>query len=190
MPVSIGAGWRIGPGVSLGSGGGFTFTLTSADISGGYGGYNSWFDGATTQNYPVALGTNGVDGFSIAFYPGQPSGFDKVGNVPYSCTITSQAIVDFFNNLVTQGVITSATNTLAVWDVTWGVGSTSPTGAVVLGGVGSVGNTMYMATADTSIPGYDTNPPNTFSTVTKEGTWLFPATFTLRTPAVDKGGWC
>lgn len=189
-PITIGGGIEIGGGISVGSAATYSFTLTSSDISGGYGSYNSWNDGGTTREYPVALGTNGVDGFSITFYPGQPSGFNMVGNIPYSCVVTNQTIVDFFNNLVTQGVISSAGGTLAVWDVQWGAGSTSSTGAVVMGGVNAVGNAIYMMTADTAITGWDTVPPNTYNTVAKEGTWLLPATFTLRTPAVDKGGWC
>ena len=185
-PITIGGGIEIGGGISIGSAATYSFTLTSSDISGGYGAYNNW----NGHDYPEAVGTNGVDGFSITFYPGQPGGFDMVGNIPYNCTVTNQTIVDFFNNLVAQGVISSANGTLAVWDVERGAGSTAPTGAVVMGGVSSVGNSIFMMTVDQNITGWDTVPPNTYNTVALEGTWLFPATFTLRTPAIDKGSWC
>ena len=59
-----------------------------------------------------------------------------------------------------------------------------------MSGTNATGGSMFMCTVDTAVTGWDTAPPNSYSTTALEGTWLFPATFTLRTPAIDKGGWC
>jgi hypothetical protein len=80
----------------------FTFTLTSSDITNGYGNFNSW-DG---HEYPTALGTNGVDGFNVTFHAGQPSYIDDAANMPYSAQINNQTIVDFFYNLVINNMHT------------------------------------------------------------------------------------
>jgi hypothetical protein len=162
--------------------GGYSFTLNSSDIQVGYGNYNSW----NGHNYPVALGTNGVDGFSLTFYAGQPSDLSKAAWVPYQFNIGSQTIVDFFNNLVSSNVLPYAWET-TLWNVQWGPGSTHASGVVSLSGTNTVGYTIYMAPLDTTDPTWNQSGN---STLALEGTYNFPATFTLIEPAFNKGGWC
>ena len=160
----------------------FTFTLTSSDITNGYGNFNSW-DG---HEYPTALGTNGVDGFNVTFHAGQPSYIDDAANMPYSAQINNQTIVDFFYNLVINNILPYAHET-TIWNVQWGPGSTHASGVVSLRGIGSVGNSMFIAPLDTTDSSWN-QPGN--STTVLEGNYYFPATFTLIEPVFDKGGWC
>ena len=161
---------------------GHSFTLTSSDISIGYGNFNNW----NGHEYPTALGTNGVDGFNLTFHAGQPAYLEQAGNVPYIPQISSQTIVDFFNNLVTIGVLPNA-NYTTIWNVQWGPGSTHASGVVSMDGVGYIGNNIYMAPLDTTDPTWNQSGNGTTAL---EGTYYFPATFTLIEPALNKGGWC
>lgn len=161
---------------------GYSFTLNSSDIQVAYGNYNSW----NGHEYPVALGTDGVDGFSLTFYAGQPSDFTKAAYVPYIANIGSQTIIDFFYNLVVNNILPYAHET-TLWNVQWGPGSTHASGVVSLRGVGGLGQQMYMAPLDTTDSSWNQSGNDT---LTLEGTYYFPATFTLIEPKTDKGGWC
>jgi hypothetical protein len=161
---------------------GYSFTLNSSDIQVAYGNYNSW----NGHEYPVALGTDGVDGFSLTFYAGQPSDFTKASYVPYIANIGSQTIIDFFYNLVVNNILPYAHET-TLWNVQWGPGSTHASGVVSLRGVGGLGQQMYMAPLDTTDSSWNQSGNNT---IALEGTYYFPATFTLIEPVTDKGGWC
>jgi hypothetical protein len=134
----------------------------------------------------VALGTNGVDGFTLTFYAGQPSDYSKAAWVPYYFSIGSQTVVDFFNNLVSSSVLSYAWET-TLWNVQWGPGSTHATGVVSLSGTNQVGYQMYMAPLDTTDASWNQIGN---STTALEGTYYFPATFTLIEPVFNKGGWC
>jgi hypothetical protein len=164
------------------SAGTYSFTLNSSDIQVAYGNYNTW----NNHQYPVALGTDGVDGFSLTFYAGQPSELTQASYVPYLISVGSQTIVDFFYNLVVNNILPYAHET-TLWNVQWGPGSTHASGVVSLRGVGSVGGQMYMAPLDTTDSNWNQSGNDT---LTLEGTYYFPATFTLIEPVVDKGGWC
>lgn len=186
MTITIEGGIDIGGGITIGEESALSFTLSPSDITQGYYAYNS----NSGNNYPsAALGANGNEGFVLTFYPGQPSTYDWIGNDPYWCTISSSTIVTFFNDLVTNGYLTSPFE-MVLFNVVWGAGSTYPTGVVALSGIGSVGNQMYMCPVDTTVTGWNTNPPNSYATKGLPGTYNFPATFTLKQPKVDKGGWC
>lgn len=161
---------------------GYSFTITSSDITNGYGNFNSW----NGHEYPTALGTNGVDGFNVTFYAGQPSYLEQAGNIPYVAQINNQTIIDFFNNLVTLGIFPYA-NYTTIWNVQWGAGSTHATGVVSLDGVGNINSNMLMAPLDTTDSTW--NQPGNGTTVL-EGDYYFPATFTLIEPVFNKGGWC
>ena len=187
VSLTLGQGLTIGKGITFGAGTGtsYSITLQSSDFSAGYS-YNS----ATVQ-YPQPLGTNGVDGFTVDFsnIPPDNSNLIYTAYSPYVATINSQPVADFFNGLVTAGVLSSATEP-ALWSVTWGAGSSIASGYAVMSGVPVVNDSILVAPVDTGAAGWNTVPPNNFTTTELAGTFMFPATFTLVTPAIDKGGWC
>ena len=175
------------PGVTLRGNilAGYSITLQASDFSAGYS-YNT----ATVQ-YPIPLGTNGVDGFTVDFsnIPPDPSDWIYTAYSPYVATINSQPVADFFNGLVTAGILSSATEP-ALWSVTWAAGSSIANGYAVMSGVYVVNNSIFVAPVDTTVTGWNTSPPNNGTTTALAGTFLFPATFRLVTPAINKGGWC
>ena len=183
--IKIGGGITIGGGISVGPAATYSITLQSSDFTNGYS-YNS----ATVQ-YPIPLGTNGVDGFTVDFshIPPDPSDWIYTAYSPYTATINSQSVADFFNGLVTAGVLSSATEP-ALWSVTWGAGSSIASGYAVMTGVPVVNNNILVAPVDTGAAGWNTSPPDNGTTTELAGTFLFPATFTLVQPAINKGGWC
>ena len=193
-PITFENGIAIGPGVSIGDFPAYnSFTLTSSDFVYSYS-YNTDSNGV---QYPQPQGTGGRDGFIlnlsaippmygnlqfVAFDPYQASNF-STGNGP--------AIYELFNNLTNTGVIQNYYS--SIWSVTWAAGSTITQGYAILGGSpgGSASNMfLLIAPVDTSVPGWNTNPPNNGSTPALAGTYLFPATFTLVQPVTNKGGWC
>lgn len=179
-------GVNIRPGVTLrGSNNSFSITMTSADFTHAYS-YNS----TNGHSYPIMLGTNGVDGFTIDFtnVSSDNGSWIYTSYIPYNPHFNNQSIADFFNNLVTQGVLNQP-NQSALWSVTWAAGSSITNGYVIMSGRGTIGG-ILIAPVDTTVTGWNTNPPNNDSTTALAGTFLFPATFTLVTPAINKGGWC
>ena len=181
-PITIGAGIQVGSGVSVGPSP-YSFTLTSADISSAN--YFGYYNG---NAYPAPIGTNGVDGFTLTFYAGQPAGYYRSGNIPYAINIGSTDIVAYFNSLVTQGVIGNAYEDY-LWEAQWAPGSTHTNTYVALSGVGNPGNNMFVCPLDPADPTYNQSVGYAGSRGL-EGTYLFPATFTLVRPTVTKGGWC
>ena len=185
-PITIEAGIEIGAGINIGDFPvGYSITLQASDFSAGYS-YNT----ATIQ-YPIPLGTNGVDGFTVDFsnIPPDPSNWIYTAYSPYVATINSQSVADFFNGLVTAGAL-SSTNEPALWSVTWGAGSSIANGYVIMSGAPFVNYNILVAPVDTAVAGWNTVPPNNGTTTELAGTFMFPATFTLVTPAINKGGWC
>ena len=187
VSLTLGQGLTIGKGITFGAGTGtsYSITLQASDFTQGYS-YNS-----TTVQYPQPLGTNGVDGFTVDFSHIPPDNSDWIYTAysPYVATINSQSVADFFNSLVTAGVLSSATQA-ALWSVTWGAGSSIASGYVVMTGVPVVNNNILVAPVDTAVSGWNTVPPNNFTTTELAGTFYFPATFTLVNPVIDKGWWC
>ena len=183
--IIIEGGITIEGGISIGTAASYSITLQSSDFTNGYA-YNS----ATVQ-YPIPLGTNGVDGFTVDFshIPPDPSNWIYTAYSPYNAVINSQSVADFFNGLVTAGALSSATEA-ALWSVTWGAGSSIASGYAVMSGVANNAGSMLIAPVDTGAAGWNTSPPQNNFTQELAGTFLFPATFTLVQPAINKGGWC
>ena len=163
-------------------GGAPSFTLTSSDLMSG-----NWFNAANGHLYSEPLGTNGVDGFTYTYYPGDPNYLTKPGNVPWAAQLGSSAIESFFLDLVANGFLTNIYED-ALWSVSWGAGSSISSGYVSMSG-SYVGNNMFISALDTSVPGWDSGN-NFISNTALQGTFLLPATFTLVLPTVNKGGWC
>jgi hypothetical protein len=181
-------GVNIRPGVTLRGNNTTSFSITLAPED---------FNQAITYNstnghaYPTVLGTNGVDGFTLDFtyVSSDNSNWIHTSYVPYYVITNIYTIPDFFNNLVTLGVLSSV-NQSALWSVTWAAGSSITNGYVIMSGIGNLNDGLVIAPVDTTVTGWNTNPPNNDSTTALAGTFLFPATFTLVTPAINKGGWC
>ena len=193
-PITIENGISIGPGVTIGDVPALTsFTLTSSDFVYAYP-YNTDSNGL---QYPTPLGTGGRDGFTLDLSSIPP----MYGNLQYVCfdayvaadfsTGNGPAMYEFFLGLSNSGVIQPYQS--SIWSVTWAAGSTITNGYVIMGGSPNGSDSsmfLLIAPVDTSVPGWDTDPPNTNTTPALAGTYLFPATFTLVQPVVNKGGWC
>ena len=183
--IKIGGGITIGGGISVGPAATYSITLQSSDFAAGYP-----YSTATVQ-YPQPLGTNGVDGFTVDFshIPPDNSNFIYTAFSPYYVNINSQPVADFFNNTVSAGAL-SYVSQPALWSVSWALGSSINTGYVIMSGTNVFNGALLIAPVDTAVTGWNTSPPDNGTTTELAGTFLFPATFTLVTPAIDKGGWC
>ena len=183
--ILVGAGVSLGAGIGLGASTSYSITLQSSDFSGGFS-YNTG-----TVQYPIPLGTNGVDGFTVDFshIPPDNSNWIYTAFSPYYVNINSQPVADFFNNTVSAGAL-SYVSQPALWSVTWGAGSSIASGYAVMSGTNNSNGGLLIAPVDTTVTGWNTSPPTNDTTTELAGTFLFPATFTLVTPAINKGGWC
>jgi hypothetical protein len=180
--ITVQGGVSIGPGVQVGATA-YTFTLQSTDFSSG----SNWTNG--TVAYPEPQGVNGTAGFIVDLSNIPPDNTnDQYASVsPYIMNnLTNSTLSTFFNNLSTNNIVSLGQPTL--WNVTWGAGSSITNGVAQFSGA-TLGSTMYVATVDTSIPGWDTNP-NGYTTKMLAGTFMLPATFTLIVPVDVKSGWC
>ena len=194
-PLVIEGGITFEGGISVGpdaTGVTTTFTLNSSDFTFGYP-YNT----VNGHQYPAPQGTNGVDGFILDLSNVAVDGTF----LNYPCfnayepyDFTNPIIPNFFNSLVTAGIFSSI-NEDAIWAVTWGPGSTVPNGYVSMSFEGNY-TTPYscgllMSPLDTTVTGWNTNPPDNTATQSLAGTYMLPATFTLVQPVINKGGqWC
>jgi hypothetical protein len=152
---------------------GISFTINSSDITSGYG-----YGGNANE-----LGVNGVDGFEN-INPQNNLEFGYVGS------FNSSVLRDSISAALVAVGIDPTNSTGYIWNVTWGAGSSIPSGLVKFGYVqGLYGNdNFYIESIDPSdaawvIPGYQ----NGTSLV---GTFLFSATFTPYISLINKGGWC
>jgi hypothetical protein len=175
------------PGVTLRGNilAGYSITLQASDFTQGY-----WYNTGTIQ-YPTVLGTNGRDGFTLDLsnIPPDNSNFIYTAYNCYNVNINSQPIADFFNGLVTASILSHAYQP-ALWHVTWAAGSSITSGYVIMSGTDNSSGGLYIAPVDTTVTGWNTSPPNNNTTTALAGTFLFPATFRLVTPAINKSGWC
>jgi hypothetical protein len=147
-----------------------SFTITSSDFT---------FGGDIYQD-TTPLGVDGVDGFENTASQGNLyQGYYGTGLSGTSLSGLTTA----YNNLG----LSLNDNTGRLWYVTWGPGSTIPSGIVKFGS-NVDGVSFDIQTIDTSDTNYLT--PNNGDGTSLVGTFLFPATFTIYEPLTDKNGWC
>ena len=147
-----------------------SFTITSYDFT-----FGNDIDTDTTP-----LGPNGTSGFTNT--ASQNSLYDGYYGQGLSGISLSQ-LTTAYNNLG----LSLNDNVGRLWYVTWGPGSTIPSGIVKFGAYNN-GENFEIQTIDTSDTNYLT--PNTGDGTSLVGTFLFPATFTIYQPLTDKNGWC
>jgi len=101
----------------------------------------------------------------------------------------------YTQNLLNNGALPNDPNIFNayIFNATWAVGSTVTSGLVRIGYNGTYG-TFFITTVDPSNTDYQIASPlnNDPGGATLPGTYNFPATFTLLTPAIESGGnyWC
>ena len=76
-----------------------------------------------------------------------------------------------------------------IFDVVWGSGSTITNGVAKLA-YNSNDHYIRISTVDPTDVDYLINDGDSSDSTSLVGTFNFPATFTFRTPTIDKGGWC
>jgi hypothetical protein len=169
MSIQLGAGITVGGGIHLVPIGP-SFTLTSADFTDS-----------------ISFGT-GCEGDSTGFSIG--GNYNSTGACFNPSLVGSKIteLTNFWNN-----------NSLSIgsasylFDVTWGSGSSTNTTRNVMV---IVNETSYLVTGtvDTNVTGWDTpgqNPLSSPNMKAANGTFLFPATFTLILPTIaDLVDWC
>ena len=147
-----------------------SFTINPSDFTEG---------GPIYQN-TFGVGTNGVDGFVNTAAQGNfLEGY-------YGAGLTAGAI-SAISAAITQAGLDPNSNTGYIWSVTWGAGSSVPSGYVKFGYYEPGGyfdiQTVDPSDTDWQLPGYNNG-------TSLAGTFLFPATFTQYLPLTNKGGWC
>ena len=147
-----------------------SFTITSSDFT----------FGGDIYSDTTPLGVDGVDGFENTASQGNLyQGYYGNG---LSGTSLSQ-LTTAYNNLGLD--LNNSVGRL--WYVTWGPGSSIPSGIVKFGAYNN-GENLDIQTIDTSDTNYLT--PNNADGTSLVGTFLFPATFTIYEPLTNKDGWC
>ncbi len=152
----------------------FTFTLTSDSFD--HNGYNDSVCGSSEGqliNFTGITITNHGDSYCGINAELSGSSLTEITNLWTSAGITGTSQGYMFN-------------------VTWGPGSTIQNGVVKVGFYtieGGNNNNIRICPIDESDPDYLTSG-NAGSTSSINGTFNFPATFTLIIPQINKGGWC
>lgn len=175
-------GVTIGGGVNIrGTETPSSFILSSGDFT------QVWFNGGYVAPVGPNLGfaIGGSTGSGQAIYVARLS-TSEGGNPTKSAELAAYWTTHGWN----------LTDTVSrIFDVSWGAGSSQPTGKVILGlyynnsadcnlNIG----TVYTGNTDWQTPGQNifTGPP-----MLEAGTFMFPATFTLHTPIItDNNNWC
>ncbi len=102
--------------------------------------------------------------------------------------LSGSSLTEIINLWTSAGI--TGTSQGYMFNVTWGPGSTIQNGVVKVGFyVGNDNNNIRICPIDESDVDYLTNG-GAGSTSSINGTFNFPATFTLITPQINKGGWC
>ena len=167
MSMQVGAGITFGAGINI-TPAPISFTITSADILSVNTGYGC--EGDTT-------------GFSIG------GDYNSTGACynPSLTTPMQDELLGFWNN---NGLLTNKTY---LFDVLWGPGSSTNTTRDVMV-IGYQISYLVMGTVDTNVTGWDTSgqdPLTSSNMKAANGTFLFPATFTLIQPHIqDIEDWC
>ena len=76
-----------------------------------------------------------------------------------------------------------------IFNVTWGTGSTITNGVAKVA-YSSYDHLIRIISVDPTDIDYLNNNGNGGDSISLPGTFNFPATFTFRTPTIEKGGWC
>jgi hypothetical protein len=164
--IQVGAGITMGGGISLGA---TTFTLTSADFTSVGFGYG--IEGDTT-------------GFGIG-------GDFNSTQACYNPSLTSAKITELTNFWNNNSLSIGGASYL--FDVTWAPGSSTNTTRNVMVIINET-NFLVTGTVDTNVTGWDTpgqNPLSSPNMKAANGTFYFPATFTLIKPIItDTVDWC
>lgn len=77
-----------------------------------------------------------------------------------------------------------------IFDVVWGSGSTVTNGVAKVAYIQYSNHQLNIISVDPTDVDYLTNNNNGGDSTSLAGTFNFPATFTFRTPVINKGGWC
>jgi hypothetical protein len=102
--------------------------------------------------------------------------------------LSGSSLTEITNLWTSAGIIEQSQGYM--FNVTWGPGSTIQNGVVKVGFyTGNNNNNIRICPIDESDLDYLTNG-GAGSTSSINGTFNFPATFTLITPQINKGGWC
>jgi hypothetical protein len=174
MTTTIGPGITLGLGVSIGVPSGFT--INASDIVG---------SGTPIYQNTTVLGTDGRDGFQ------NTAAQTWLGEGYYAYNISSQLYTAISDYVTARGISTSSSDGY-LYTVTWGPGSSIASGIAKLGfynGGGNASNSFVdIQAVDPSYPSY--LEPNNTTGHSLVGTFLFPATFTIYSPLINKSGWC
>lgn len=182
-PIVVEGGITIGPGISIGAGGGGTgsFTLSPSDFTNAGGGYNVVPNGPNN-----GFTNNGSEGPGNNLYNVYLGTLD--GGNPTKAT-------EIYNYFVNNGLVTNNTASY-IFDVAWGPGG-SPTSTKVVMSLyaSSYPNYMYLyiGTVYTGDNVWQTGGQDIFNSFLKsaQGTYNLPATFTLYSPLItDNSNWC
>ena len=77
-----------------------------------------------------------------------------------------------------------------IFDVVWGSGSTVTNGVAKVAYIPYSNHQINIISVDPTDVDYLINNNNGGDSTSLAGTFNFPATFTFRTPIIEKGGWC
>ena len=158
-------------GVSIGVTTGYSFTLTSDMFNGG-GWANSICDNTSGQ------WSNNLSGFTVN---------QAVPNI--YCGVNAQLTT--YASI--EAAFTAAGGALDwhgyVCSVNWGPGSTISNGYAKVS-YSQNNHSINISTIDITDTDYLISNTNAGDSTSLAGTFNFPATFTILSPLIDKGGWC
>lgn len=154
-----------------------SFTINSSDF--------------TNFGYGYGVNNQSNNGFDITLNVGTGEGFfgPNLSLSQGGSSIKSNEILNFWNNNAL-----TVNNNAYLFYANWGGGSTIGTSIVAISFYYFDDNNTYIniGLVDTTIPGWDTPGTNMYSTLRAvQGTFKFPATFSLYVPNVqDNDSWC
>ena len=169
MALEIGGGISIGGGINVGHT--TTFTISSSDFTQGQA------IGADT----VPQGINGNEGFinTVA-----QSNLDQV-YVGLNLTVGA---VERITEAIGAAGLDYTSPIGYIWYVRWAEGSSISTGLVKFGFNNNTPESFDIQTIDPADPDWEI--PGNANGTSLTGTFLFPATFTIYYPLINKGNWC
>ena len=175
VPFSIGGGITIGGGISAGPNviPGASFTLSSSDFN----------NGATISANIIPQGVNGNEGF-INTVPGPiATSGSYFGNL-----MTSGSVANISSAVTAAGLDPTDNSVGYLWNVTWAAGSNVTNGLAKFGfydGSGP-GDAYFEIQSIDPVGNAWQTPGNSGNALV--GLFNLPATFTIYTPLINKGG--